>query len=367
MNISKVVLSTLLVGLLVAPVSTISRADQVENNTLIVVSKQNPADILPAVTLSNYIGSDILIFDKNKTESYNLDKDNKIIVVGGEDSLNNSLFKGVDFMRISGKDRYETSLSVLNYADKYKKVSKVNLISGKSYADGVIVSSSKDLSLLVSDNSKTNERIKSNLDKLGIKDISVIGGEQRVGSNILSYFDAKRISGKDRYDTSMAFTGNVKDGYIESESGSFYKNVLDAKKSIEEGKGFKLIRPNHNKTIIGVKPIPGNVKSEIGEFLINDNKNILDMMNKVDADIKSSNSNIISPISPTNTAYTVSVKNGKDVLYLYGESLNPDQKELHISISKNGSYPKEYVVKDRGLIKNIVDTINSTIFNEYSI
>lgn len=359
-KLSKLILS----GVMLIALSVTAYAD---DSSLVVVSKQSPADILPAATLSNYIDSELLILDKTKADSYDLNKSKDIIVVGGEKSLNDDLFKGIKITRLSGRDRYETSRAVLEYANKHKNISRVNLISGKSYADGVVASSSKNLAVLISDDEKINSKIKDDLDSMNISNRMIIGGRTKVDDKIKRFFNADRLSGKDRYDTLKVFSGESQNGYVNSEAYNFYGNVLDAKKSVEENKGFVLVRPDAKKTVITINSAEEGPKYEIGEFLIDNNEQIFTLLNELEKEADRKDSKLVSPRTPSNTAFPIVVKNGDSILYIDDNGLKNDVKELHIAISRRGSYPKEYIVKDRKLIKNIIDTVNTSIFDEYSI
>lgn len=327
---------------------------------LVVVSRQNPADILPAVTLSNFIDSDILILDKENDNDIPKNKD--LIVVGGEEALTSDLFKDNNYTRISGNDRYETSLAVLKYAGSIKKIPRVNLISGKSYADGVIVSSKKDLSVLVSSDTKINEKVKSALEDLDVGNIYVVGGKIVVSDYTLNYFGAKRISGADRYETSKIFARENKNGYISSTSYSFYKNVIDAKSSIGKDKGFLLVKPDSKSTIVSFRG--GNkARKELNNFLIKDDKKIIGVFEEIDKNAELDSSKL-DKILPTNTAFTTEVKTKQGRLYIADDS---NGEFLHIAVSKDGNFPKEYLLKDSSLANKIKETINKSVFDEYHI
>src|SRR3712207_645315 len=355
---SKLLLATILVTSVTIP----TYAQGISDDTVVVASKQSPTDILPAATLSNYIGSDLVILDHENMQTGQLDKNKKILVVGGTMSLKDDLFEGINFQRLSGRDRYETSLSVLKYADKIKKVRSVNLISGKSYADSAIVASSNKLAVLVSDSKQKNATIKECLDSLSIKDRTVIGGTMKVDNHEKDFLNASRIAGNNRYETAKIFAGQNKNGYISSEAGSYYQNIMDAKKAAEEGKGFLFVSPSRDKYIINVSSSKEGTRMEIGEFLINKNDNIQNMIDVLDKEIKANNSKKVESINPTLTAFDIRVKSNTRVLFITPED---GTKELHIAISKDGSYPKEYLVKDSNLIKLINDAIDKSIYSEY--
>ncbi|WP_101772228.1 cell wall-binding repeat-containing protein [Peptostreptococcus faecalis] len=239
-------LLTFLAGIFVLPTTFIAQTDALDNTSkpLVVVSKEKTVDMLSATPLVNKLNGDLLFFDKNESQeqSDKIKKYEKIILIGGQDSLKDSSFALDDSQtkeRISGSDRYETSLSVLKYHEKLDSVKKVNLISGKSYADASIVAS-KDIPVVLIDESKNNEinmKVKSELDRLSTYNL-VIGGVDIVNDAQKDFFKADRLSGKDRYETSTLFSGENENGYIESSDISFINNISDAHKAFSEGKGF---------------------------------------------------------------------------------------------------------------------------------
>ncbi|MDY5304987.1 cell wall-binding repeat-containing protein [Fusobacterium gastrosuis] len=345
--------------------TTTSQARDIDMENVIVVSKQSPSDILPAVTLSNYIGTDFMLLDKEQISNIKFDKNKNYILVGGKRSLNDNLFKDLNYIRISGENRYETSISVLEYANKHKKVDKVNLVSGNSYADSSIVASSKNISILVSDNIETNTRIKNILDSMGILDRVVVGGNLKISDDIVSFFNSKRISGKDRYDTSRIFSGINNNGYIYSESGSYFNNIMDARQSLIESKGFILKNSTKIKIIFTLSQV--NSRQELSEFLIENDKKLLKLYNDINKGIAENNKSKLITTSPTNTAYAIKIIYNKDILYIADKNLNDNHESMHIAISKNSSHLKEYIVKDNNLIKQLVDSINHSIYSEYSL
>src|SRR3712207_1951605 len=98
---SKLLLATILVTSVTIP----TYAQGISDDTVVVASKQSPTDILPAATLSNYIGSDLVILDHENMQTGQVDKNKKILVVGGTMSLKDRLFQGINFQRRSGRDR----------------------------------------------------------------------------------------------------------------------------------------------------------------------------------------------------------------------------------------------------------------------
>ena len=98
-------------------------------------------------------------------------------IIGGEKSVN---IKGLDkVQRISGKNRYETSLEVLKHMNKTQSAV---IADGKDYPDALAASPyavKKNTGILLSDDSAI-DKIKEYVDSQNISDITLIGGEKSV-------------------------------------------------------------------------------------------------------------------------------------------------------------------------------------------
>lgn len=98
-------------------------------------------------------------------------------IIGGEKSVN---MKGLNkAQRISGKDRYETSLEVLKHMNKTQSVV---IADGKDYPDALAAAPyavKKNTGILLSDDSVI-DKIKEYVDSQNISDITLIGGEKSV-------------------------------------------------------------------------------------------------------------------------------------------------------------------------------------------
>lgn len=127
--------------------------------------------------------------------------------------------------RLSGNDRYETSINIANYS-KSAQLNSVIVVSGEGFADalsGSILQSLGNSPVMlinksVRNSDKTLSYIESNLKKDGT--IYILGGEASVNAEFENYFKEKgfsgvvRLGGKDRYETNIKIANsvNVKEG-----------------------------------------------------------------------------------------------------------------------------------------------------------
>ena len=98
-------------------------------------------------------------------------------IIGGEKSVN---IKGLNkAQRISGKDRYETSLEVLKHMNKTQNAV---IADGRDYPDALATAPyavKKNTGILLSDDTAI-DKIKEYVDSQNISDITLIGGEKSV-------------------------------------------------------------------------------------------------------------------------------------------------------------------------------------------
>ncbi|MFY9283087.1 MAG: cell wall-binding repeat-containing protein [Miniphocaeibacter sp.] len=196
------------------------------SENLIVANGQVSADALAAGPLANALEAPILLVRDNSAiqgvRDYIRDNGvNKIYVVGGVNSVSENLVtelkavkEGVTTGRIYGKDRYETSIEVaLNLKDR-------------GYTNGVIIANGtneKDVDALAASTYATENKmpivltngnvltseVKAGLKAIGITKATIIGGPQTVAEKVingtdLTFTSERRISGSDRFETSVA-------------------------------------------------------------------------------------------------------------------------------------------------------------------
>lgn len=152
-------------------------------------------------------------------------KANKIVIVGGEQSITKSQEKqlkamGIKIDRINGKDRYETSSMI---ADRMMKLlgtsDNIVIANGDSQVDAVSIApiAIRQTSPILLTN---GNNLSEGTDKIisSSKNVILAGGSQSISDNLEKFVRSKpsknveRISGKDRYETAVeiarTFSGN---------------------------------------------------------------------------------------------------------------------------------------------------------------
>ena len=145
-------------------------------DNVVLANGEKFADALSAAPFAVQKKQTLVLTDGKKLPEGVKAQDVKAII-GGEKSVN---IKGLDkVQRISGKNRYETSLEVLKHMDKTQSAV---IADGRDYPDALSAAPlavKMNSGILLSDDSAIDS-IKSFIDKNGIKQVTIIGGEKSV-------------------------------------------------------------------------------------------------------------------------------------------------------------------------------------------
>lgn len=183
------------------------------SDTVILVNGEASPDALASVPLSSILKSPILLVKKNEIPNNVMDEikrlgAKKIIIVGGVDSISktmeSNLLKGFDIERVSGKDRYETSVKIAEkfYSKKYLR--KAIIVNGINLVDAISIPSlnNEDISpILLVNNVDSQEKAEKLIKNKNITDVFVIGGNKKLFDVKDSNVKVRHLSGDDRYQT----------------------------------------------------------------------------------------------------------------------------------------------------------------------
>lgn len=202
-----------------------------KSKVAIIASGENYADALMSQNLIKenkakiyLVGKDFVY--KDVIEMMNKDEVEEIYIIGGSSSIGSDMEKVLskevkhlkgDIKRIAGQDRYETARLINKELDE--KFTTVAYVSGENFADAL------SSAPFVRANSSEMRMVKAS-DKV-MKDTLptfAIGGKQAI--NHVDK-DVKRISGQDRYETSLELAKNVKNtNTIYIATGKTYADAL---------------------------------------------------------------------------------------------------------------------------------------------
>lgn len=218
-------------------------------DTVILVNKNSYADSLSALTLSNVKKAPILYTDLNNIDDRviialkELGAKN-IILLGGTSSISdvqykNLLSKNFSVNRVAGKDRFDTSIKVLEEIEKLKKVNTGNIViaNGESYPDALSIStysSTNKVPVLLVSRDYISKDIIEAIKKYNKNKIFIAGGYDSVSPKLenelrsLVSQNIVRLAGADRYETSQIISkfakANAKNAVIAS--GEKFEDAL---------------------------------------------------------------------------------------------------------------------------------------------
>lgn len=217
-------------------------------DTVILANSSTYYDILGAMAFADNIKSPILYTSRDNTPSNIVNtikklRAKKIIVIGGENSVSASQYDnlkqmGYNMERIGGENRYETSALMAERVLRNSDKNNVIIASSSNYADALSVSSyafKNNAPILLVESNRIPTDTRRFLSKYSPSlNITVVGGENSVSKSVERELDTytrgtvKRLSGKDRYDTSTAISreANPKSTTAIVTSGENYVDAL---------------------------------------------------------------------------------------------------------------------------------------------
>lgn len=200
---------------------SISKAGWTTSDYAIVATGENFPDALSATPLSSFYNAPILLTERDsltletKTELQRL-KVKNVFIVGGPgvvtDKVKN-LIEGITYLgqtspvtvtRISGKDRYSTSVEVAKLLGSFNEVV---IATGSSFPDALSiapVAAIKRIPILLVSRDSISDSVVQFLNGKNINKTYVIGGTGAISDEIKNKFNnPERISGTDRFETNI--------------------------------------------------------------------------------------------------------------------------------------------------------------------
>lgn len=217
----------------------------------IAASKQMPILLTP----SDKLTSDTKAFlNKN---SYN-----KSYVLGGtatvSDYIKNSLKNPT---RLSGIDRFQTNIAILNHFKEDLNLDEVYMASGNGYADAlsgsVLAGKNKSPIILINDNINKSTKEFINTNKSNFKNVTIFGGEGVVKEPTISSLFGAFKSGETRSDTKKISAERLDRSYLKdyhmelSEQGKLdidydINNFMRFDLILLDEKGNEIIKKSYN-------------------------------------------------------------------------------------------------------------------------
>ncbi len=196
----------------------ISMAGWPISENIVLATGENFPDALSAAPLAKQLNAPILLVGKTldsaiETEINRLKVIN-VYIVGGEGVVSNNIKeqlegKNLTVTRLSGNDRYETSLTIANYIFDYFSVgSEIVVATGEGFPDALSiapVAASMAMPILLSPKTELPESVQRYIIDKNVKKAFVVGGTGVLSERVMQQLPSpERVFGADRFETNIA-------------------------------------------------------------------------------------------------------------------------------------------------------------------
>ncbi|AXU64148.1 cell wall-binding protein Cwp20 [Clostridioides difficile] len=227
----------------------ISQAGWENAENAVLINDSAIADALAATPFAYKKNAPILLTGSSQINEKTLAelkrlKVKNVYVVGGEASINEKSLdtiksNNISVSRISGSDRYQTSMNIAKELNNISNISKISVVNGeKGLADAVsigAVSAQNDMPIILTNENSNITEINNLFKNKKIDKSYVIGGEYTVSKNIESKLqNPQRISGSTRNETNAKV---IKEFYKDSKIDNLYvaKNGMNKQNDLIDG------------------------------------------------------------------------------------------------------------------------------------
>lgn len=188
------------------------------SENVVLATGENFPDALSAAPLAKQLNAPILLVGKTldsalETEINRL-KVKNVYIVGGKGVVSNNIKeqlegKNLTVTRLSGNDRYETSLSIANYmVDNFNVGSEVVVATGEGFPDALSiapVAASKGMPILLSPKTGLTDSLQKYINDQKVTKAFVIGGPGVLSDRVMQQLPSpERVFGADRFATNIA-------------------------------------------------------------------------------------------------------------------------------------------------------------------
>ncbi|WP_131750048.1 cell wall-binding repeat-containing protein, partial [Clostridioides difficile] len=185
-------------------------------NNVVLINNSSIADALSATPFAKVKNAPILLTQNNSLNQLTENEISRlgaknIYIIGGFNSIDESIEnylkdKGLNTIRISGNDRYDTSIKLAKELSKENKLSKLVLVNGeKGLADAVsmgAISAKEKMPILLTNQNDDMKEIEELIDNKDISKSYIVGGESLFNKDIEDKLPSViKISGEDRTET----------------------------------------------------------------------------------------------------------------------------------------------------------------------
>jgi len=189
------------------------------SNHVVLAHGTSFADALSGTTLANYLNAPLLLTQKEVVPSCVLQEIErlspfKVYLLGGEgiisDQVKEVLERDYQVERLSGANRYETSIAVADEIYNRGSISQILIASGEDFPDALVsgnAASYINAPLLFTQKDSLPTSVKNFLTETSNPTLYLVGGEGVISKEVFTslgeYGSVIRIAGSDRFDTCL--------------------------------------------------------------------------------------------------------------------------------------------------------------------
>lgn len=219
----------------------ISKKGWSTSDNVVLVNGNAIPDALSATPYASSLNSPVLLTEKNTLNKITLDEINRlkaknVYIIGGENSVSKSVeekLRSLGFVvdRISGEDRYRTSMNLAYKLNEKNKVSKIAVVNGVGgLADAISIGApagENNIPIILAD-PKSQVKDLDQFEKVSnIEKTYIVGGTSSLSSDLEGQLiNPTRLSGENRNDTNAKIVDHF---YKDSINGSQYNNLYVVK------------------------------------------------------------------------------------------------------------------------------------------
>ena len=196
----------------------ISRAGWTTSDNAIIATGENFPDALSAAPLAKLLNAPILLVGKTLDHALeneiNRLKVKNVYIVGSEGVVSKAIKdqlegENLTVIRLSGNDRYETSLDIANYMfENFYISSEIAVATGEGFADALAIApiaANKAMPILLSRKTELSEAVLEYITDKQIVKAFVIGSTGVLSDKVMQTLPSpERVFGANRYETNIA-------------------------------------------------------------------------------------------------------------------------------------------------------------------
>ncbi|WP_350342921.1 cell wall-binding repeat-containing protein [Proteinivorax tanatarense] len=221
----------------------ISKYGWEQSDTVILARADDFADSLAGVPLSKKLDAPILLTQTDTLSDNTLGEIERlgagnVIILGGKNAVSDDIKDqlkqmSLDVERIGGEDRFETAKLISEkVVGDTEKVKQVVVAYGNNFPDGLSaapLAANNNAPILLVDTEDAKEDTLEFIKDHNVESTLVIGGKAVISDEVMENLpNAERISGDDRYETSIAVAEKIETDTVFVSSGTSFADSLTA-------------------------------------------------------------------------------------------------------------------------------------------